>query len=364
VDNKLKCTCENGKPAEGKACTKDGAHICADKGCNKGFKLNAEKKCMKENPVTAAVCNCKYGTPVEGEACLKNGAEMCAKCDEIEGVKFFELVDFKGEGAQKDAKQCKPISKKECTCAHGVPAVGDACDEDKKEVCASCHENEFYSLNKDEAKCELKCDEDKGLKMNDDKTKCVCEDDHFLVDGKCEKHPAKKLSLLAAYFKEANRALSTDVLKQIGMNVNELKRNFAMRAAFLNTLQNQVVRHVTGSRVLELNANDVKTVAERLQDFVQPSAAELARALDGQQGAQVRYGLIANGAAAKPHWPVSAANADNDFGRNAPEQFKGYNDEFARDKLFNGFEFTLRDEVAAVAGGAAGVAEDPAADAR
>jgi hypothetical protein len=66
------CTCSNGNPKTGSACTTNGAEMCAS--CNSGFRLS-NGVCQPN------ICTCSNGNPKTGSACTTNGAEMCTSCD-------------------------------------------------------------------------------------------------------------------------------------------------------------------------------------------------------------------------------------------------------------------------------------------
>ena len=69
------CTCDNGTPKTGAACTEHDAPMCAS--CEAGFRPNDDDdatECLK-------VCTCDNGTAVSGAACTEHGASICASCD-------------------------------------------------------------------------------------------------------------------------------------------------------------------------------------------------------------------------------------------------------------------------------------------
>ena len=66
------CTCANGTPATGPACTSNGAEICGS--CNPGYSLDG-------NQCAQNTCTCANGTPATGPACTSNGAEICGSCN-------------------------------------------------------------------------------------------------------------------------------------------------------------------------------------------------------------------------------------------------------------------------------------------
>merc|ERR1712192_331800 len=79
--NEKKCTCQNGTPAKGDECTKNGAKLCTE--CKDGFKLNAKKTaCTNGNGNNQKKCKCQNGTPAEGDECKKNNAKSCASCND------------------------------------------------------------------------------------------------------------------------------------------------------------------------------------------------------------------------------------------------------------------------------------------
>lgn len=71
------CTCANGSPATGTACTRHGASIC--KACNTNY--NRANTNNVWTGCTANVCTCSNGTPRTGSACTTNNAAMCALCN-------------------------------------------------------------------------------------------------------------------------------------------------------------------------------------------------------------------------------------------------------------------------------------------
>merc|ERR1712066_132912 len=62
------CTCPNGSPKTGAACTTNNAAMCES--CNKRFMINADETACPENP-----CTCTHGTPTTGSLC------GCTECD-------------------------------------------------------------------------------------------------------------------------------------------------------------------------------------------------------------------------------------------------------------------------------------------
>ena len=109
------CTCSNGSPATGSACTSDGAK-CAS--CNTGYFLSGVA-------CAAYTCTCSNGSPATGSACTSDGAK-CASCN---------------TGYFLSGTTCAAYT---CTCSNGTPATGSACTSDGAK-CASC--NNGYGLS-------------------------------------------------------------------------------------------------------------------------------------------------------------------------------------------------------------------------
>ena len=124
------CTCPNGTPATGAACTSDGAVICAS--CGTGHHLSADGSSC----VLSHTCTCLNGTPPTGAACTSDGAAICASCGT-------------GHHLSAAGDSCEANT---CTCRNGSPATGAACTSDGAIICLSCdagfddHEGRCYPL--------------------------------------------------------------------------------------------------------------------------------------------------------------------------------------------------------------------------
>jgi len=78
------CTCSNGNPAEGTACTSPNAAKCAS--CLAGFHPNDDNSACQPN-----VCTCSNGNPAEGTAaCVQHDGAACASCNS--GFKLAGIV--------------------------------------------------------------------------------------------------------------------------------------------------------------------------------------------------------------------------------------------------------------------------------
>ena len=101
-----RCSCPNGTPVFGPACTTDGAIICMF--CSNGFHLTADHACEAHRTCGAdeyvsfagssfsdaicqqKLCVCPDGVPTVGAACATHGAASCASCS---GARHLENGD-------------------------------------------------------------------------------------------------------------------------------------------------------------------------------------------------------------------------------------------------------------------------------
>jgi len=124
------CTCSNGTPATGAACTTNNAVKCAK--CAIGYTLNTSN-----NTCVANTCTCSNGTPATGAACTTNNAVKCASCT---------------AGYTLNGTTCTPNN---CTCPNGTPATGAACTTNNAVKCASCTAGYTLQLNVQNAQLDI-----------------------------------------------------------------------------------------------------------------------------------------------------------------------------------------------------------------
>merc|ERR1712216_797756 len=89
TSSKIKCTCKNGYPEEGKVCTKRDSERCV--GCKSGYRIG-KGRCTKSWNVgiydglttttsSKIKCTCKNGDAISGKVCTKRKRQRCRRCD-------------------------------------------------------------------------------------------------------------------------------------------------------------------------------------------------------------------------------------------------------------------------------------------
>lgn len=106
------CTCANGVGRSGSACPTNNAALCAS--CNTGFHANSGNTACVAN-----VCTCPNGQVRTGTACTTHSTVMCVSCN----------TGFHGATCSANV----------CTCNNGTPSTGISCTEHGATMCASCN---------------------------------------------------------------------------------------------------------------------------------------------------------------------------------------------------------------------------------
>ena len=112
-----KCICENGNPAKGQNCNKNGLLKC--RSCYAGYSMDGISNTCIQNK-----CSCANGTPLTNSKDCKNNREICESCDE-----GFHLSNTKNNQCLENV----------CKCARGNPAKGINCPIDGYKKCRSCY---------------------------------------------------------------------------------------------------------------------------------------------------------------------------------------------------------------------------------
>jgi hypothetical protein len=102
------CTCANGQPKTGAACTQNGALMCQS--CRAGYMMSG-------TTCVARLCMCQYGQPKTGAACTQNGASMCQSC--LPGFVMNTagtLCTNSSSPSGADWRSCKTDQKMKMTC--------------------------------------------------------------------------------------------------------------------------------------------------------------------------------------------------------------------------------------------------------
>mmetsp|Transcript_58936 Transcript_58936/g.140399 ORF Transcript_58936/g.140399 Transcript_58936/m.140399 type:complete len:1279 (+) Transcript_58936:52-3888(+) len=164
-----KCTCSNGKLAQGTDCPSNGNAKCMS--CDAGFRLEKDQ-CLQN------LCTCNHGTAVSGASCDVHQKHECAACTDAN----YELINGKcvykictcanGDRAEGSAcpnhgaKKCAKCDggfrlgagstsclQNVCSCANGNAATGASCDVHDAHKCASCKDSNYQLISN---KCEYK----------------------------------------------------------------------------------------------------------------------------------------------------------------------------------------------------------------
>ncbi|CAJ1415158.1 unnamed protein product, partial [Effrenium voratum] len=145
-----KCTCSNGKLAQGTDCPSNGNAKCMS--CDAGFRLEKDQ-CLQN------LCTCNHGTAVSGASCDVHQKHECAACTDAN----YELINGK-------------CVYKICTCANGDRAEGSACPNHGAKKCAKC---------------------DGGFRLGAGSTSCLqnvcsCANGNAATGASCDVHDAHK----------------------------------------------------------------------------------------------------------------------------------------------------------------------------
>jgi len=105
------CTCSNGNPAIGDACTANG-ELCTS--CDAGYTLS-------NGQCNLNTCTCNHGIAATGESCPQSSQALCAECS---------------AGYHLENGACVLNT---CSCSGGTGATGTACKVDGSETCSDCN---------------------------------------------------------------------------------------------------------------------------------------------------------------------------------------------------------------------------------
>jgi|MDTF01.1.fsa_nt_gb hypothetical protein len=145
------CSCSNGSPATGAACTTNGGAICGS--CNSGYYLSGVACPLDQR------CTCANGSPVVGVTCQKYNTNnpyfnhcntcnanyywyrgSCVHCTVCAAGTYETTACNTLSGTYQD-RACTPYS---CTCSNGYAATGASCTSNIAK-CSSCYNNYYLS---------------------------------------------------------------------------------------------------------------------------------------------------------------------------------------------------------------------------
>ena len=158
------CTCPNGTPAQGKACSSYGALACTS--CDSGFfmfqnKCEPHRDCDAEGRLLKILgtgtmdtecgddkqCTCdNHGVGATGVTCPTHRGIHCGSCDDgywlnkgkctpRKDCNSLGLLELEAGGLTTDAICGR---EKRCVCTFGTAATGKRCADDKMHSCDSC----------------------------------------------------------------------------------------------------------------------------------------------------------------------------------------------------------------------------------
>ena len=141
------CSCPNGTPATGAACTTKNPVKCAS--CKAGYTLNG-------TTCTPNTCTCSNGTPATGAACTKNKAVKCASC----ATGFHAVGDRCVANPQCSSYTCPPgrqykSNYKQLGCQKATCKDSECCDPIPQPTCTSftCPQNSTLNENPSSIPC-------------------------------------------------------------------------------------------------------------------------------------------------------------------------------------------------------------------
>eukprot|EP01048_Picozoa_sp_COSAG05_P013562 COSAG05_NODE_1457_length_4829_cov_5.942495_2_plen_1142_part_00 len=166
------CSCNHGEAPHGKACPKHGMAKCTS--CHRHWKMNkAKTACVApENSVyvmsktglcpkshdflTGSKSECEYASKLmnlrDKTAYTTSSTAIPVGCSYYYGGSlYFAPKGTKSYGFNYYHAICKKRGAKECVCANGAAAVGNACPKNKALACKSC--NVGYRLSNDKKNC-------------------------------------------------------------------------------------------------------------------------------------------------------------------------------------------------------------------